>query len=321
MAANSLNALPRGSRVAIIRLRSLGDCVLTTPALDILKRFRPDLRVGVVVEDRFREVFAGNPDIDAILAPRLRALRQFQPQLCLNFHGGPRSAWMTALSGARLRAGSGHYRNQFAYNIRIPRAQEVLGISRKVHTAEHLASAMFYLGVPQCDVPRAKLIPAGAGSLVRSWHTQVGPLLDGRGSEQPYAVLHPFATHPLKAWPVDRFAEVARRLRASSMEIVVIGGPADDLSPFRDFRALAAAPLPEVMGLLAGASLFAGNDSGPAHMAAAFGVPSVVLFGSSDPEIWGPWRAPAEVIASPDGIEAIATSQVLAALARLGVPA
>ena len=68
-----LECLPRGSRVAIVRLRSLGDCVLTTPALDILKRFRPDLRLAVLVEDRFREVFEGNPDVAEIHAARTRA--------------------------------------------------------------------------------------------------------------------------------------------------------------------------------------------------------------------------------------------------------
>src|SRR5438270_178212 len=134
--ARVLECLPRGSRVAILRLRSLGDCVLTTPALDILKRSRPDLRLAVLVEDRFRAIFEGNPDVDRILAPELPALRRLRPQLCLNLHGGTRSAWMTLSSGARYRAGFAHYRHQFAYNVRIPRAQQILRVSRTVHTAE-----------------------------------------------------------------------------------------------------------------------------------------------------------------------------------------
>ena len=99
--ARVLECLPRGSRVAILRLRSLGDCVLTTPALDILKRHRSDLRVAVMVESRFRQIFEGNPDIDEILAPDLAALWRFRPRLFVNLHGGTRSSWMTALSGAR----------------------------------------------------------------------------------------------------------------------------------------------------------------------------------------------------------------------------
>jgi len=154
-----LACLPPGSKIAVLRLRSLGDCVLTTPALDILKRYRPDLRVAVVVEDRFRAVFEGNPDVSEILPPALGALRRWRPALCLNFHGGARSAWMTLLSGARYRAGFAHYRRQFAYNVRIPRAQQILSVDRKVHTAEHLASAMFYLGAPISEIPRARLVP------------------------------------------------------------------------------------------------------------------------------------------------------------------
>jgi heptosyltransferase III len=296
-----LEDLPREGRVAVIRLRSLGDCVLTTPALDILKRFRPDVRVSLMVEDRFRELFEGNPDIDDILPPRLSRLRRVRPHLCLNLHGGTRSAWMTAGSGARYRAGFGHFRGRFVYNLRIPRAQEILRVDRKVHTAEHLASAMFYLGAPIAEIPRAKLVTAA----------RTGPC----------AVIHPVAATPAKTWRTEGFLEVARHLKSSGSDVIFIGGPADDLSPFRAFRTLAGAPLAEIKSLLASASIFLGNDSGPAHMAAAFGIPSVVLFASSDPAIWGPWRTPSQVIAAPAGIAQVRVEQVLEALTRLRVHA
>ena len=64
-----LARLPSRARIAVIRLRSLGDCVLTTPALGLLKAHRPDLRVRMVVEPRFAGVFEGHPDIEEI-APR-----------------------------------------------------------------------------------------------------------------------------------------------------------------------------------------------------------------------------------------------------------
>lgn len=280
--------------MAVIRLRSLGDCVLTTPALDILRRFRPDARLSVVVEDRFRAIFEGNSDVDELLAPDLILLRRFRPQLCLNLHGGPRSAWMTALSGARWRAGFRHFRNQFAYNLRIPRAQEILGLGRKVHTAEHLASAIFYLGAPRCEVPRAKLTAAKRAA--------------------PCAVIHPVAATPAKTWPAERFVQVARWLEASGLQVVLIGSAEDDLSRFQAFRTVAGAPLSEIQSLMASAVVFVGNDSGPAHMAAAFGVPSVVLFGPSDPETWGPWRTPGQVLAGRGSISDIRTEQVIEAL-------
>jgi ADP-heptose:LPS heptosyltransferase len=299
-----LENLRREGRAAIIRLRSLGDCVLTTPAMEILKRARPDLRVAVMVEDRFRDIFEGNPDVEELLPPRLAALRGWRPDLCLNFHGGARSAWMTALSGARYRAGFGHFRYPLAYNVRIPRAQEILGVERKVHTAEHLASAMFYLGADVGKVPRAKLA------------TQ-----EGRRKRLPHCIVHPVAATPEKTWRADGFLAVAEHLKSRGLETVFIGGAGDDLSPFRAYRTVAGAPLSEIKALLAGAALFVGNDSGPAHMAAAFGVPSVVIFGPSDPAIWGPWRTSSEVVHSPDGLGRVEIAQVLDALTRLKVAA
>jgi ADP-heptose:LPS heptosyltransferase len=297
-----LECLPHGSRVAIVRIRSLGDCVLTTPALDILRRSRPDLRVSIVVEDRFRDLFEDNPDIDDILAPSIAGLRQWRPRLCLNLHGGTRSAWMCELSGAEHRAGFGHFRHRWAYNLHIPRAQEILGEERTVHTAEHLASAMFWLGAPAGEIPRARLL---ARNVVK----------------RSVAVIHPVAATPEKTWRADGFLEVARQLKALGLEPIVIGADCDDLAPFHDFFIVQGAPLAKVKTLLAGASLFIGNDSGPAHMAAAFGLPVVVIFGNSNPAIWGPWRTASEVVTAPGGIAQVEIAQVMGALERLRVHA
>jgi ADP-heptose:LPS heptosyltransferase len=301
-----LDDLPRAGRVAVIRLRSLGDCVLTTPALEILKKHRPDVRVGVVVEARFRAVFEGHPNVDEILAPAVGELRRFRPELCLNLHGGTRSAWLAAASGASWRAGFGHFRHQTVYNLRIPRAQQILGVERTVHTAEHLASAMFWLGAPVCEVPRARL-DAGSKTCVAGSKT--------------CAIIHPVAAAPEKTWRAEGFLAIAEHLYQTGMEPVFIGGAADDLSAFANYRVLRGVPLAEVKSLTASSALFVGNDSGPAHIAAAFGVPLVVIFGNSNPAIWGPWRTPSEVVTAPGGIAAVSVDQVLGALARLRVHA
>ena len=68
-------------------------------------------------------------------------------------------------------------------------------------------------------------------------------------------------------------------------------------------------------------ALFVGNDSGPAHMAAAFGLPMVVIFGSSDVDVWRPWKTASEALQDPGGISSISTEQVISALARLRVHA
>jgi ADP-heptose:LPS heptosyltransferase len=73
------------------------------------------------------------------------------------------------------------------------------------------------------------------------------------------------------------------------------------------------------MSLISGASLFAGNDSGPAHIAAAFSVPLLVLYGRPEhASIWAPWQAPAaQTLSSPNGITAITTAAAIQALDRL----
>jgi len=289
---NLLERLPSGSRIAVIRLRSLGDCVLTTPALALLKQHRADLRITVVVEPRFAAVFEGNPDVDEIRQAPGRA------DLALNLHGGTRSMWITAASGAQYRAGFGHHRYSFLYSHRIPRAQEILGVERAVHTAEHLASAMFWLGVPHGEIPRAKLI---AGE---------------RPDLPPYAVIHPFASAPEKTWPASRFLELARRL--PGLTPVFLAGPDDDAAPFSSFPVWKNEPLARVKNLMSGASLFIGNDSGPAHIAAAFGVPVAAIFGASDPATWAPWRTEAQVLRAP-AIEDIPVEDVAAAIEQLKV--
>jgi heptosyltransferase-3 len=300
-----LDRLPPGARVAIVRLRSLGDSVLTTPAIHILKAFRPDLEIAVVSETRFAAVYERNPDVSVVVDPSMRSLRGFGPELCLNLHGGARSARLTALSGARHRAGFAHFPHPYVYNVPIPRTQEILGIERPVHTAEHLASAMFFLGAPVSAISRARLFVERAEK-----------------ADEPYAVIHPFASEPEKTWPAPFFLEVAQRLkREFDLDPVFLSGPGEDLSPFQMRRTAANPLLARTKQLMAGASLFVGNDSGPAHIAAAFGVPVVVLFGPSDPVTWAPWRTHAEVLISDGPIHTISPQQVISALEKLRVHA
>lgn len=297
-----LERLDHGARFSIIRLRSLGDCVLTTPAIDVLHRHRPDLQVGVVVEPRFRPIFEGNPAVSTLIDPTWQAVRKFKPTICLNLHGGSRSLWMTLLSGAKWRAGFAHHNFTFAYNLKIGRAQAILGVRGTVHTAEHLASAMFALGVPFQDVPQAQLFSPALPS----------------PSNGRYAILHPFASTPSKAWPAQRFCELARYLALWKIEPLFLAGPGDNITPFSSHKVLQPS-LTDTKSLISAASVFIGNDSGPAHMAAAFSIPTVVFFSTSNSAVWGPWRTESEVVLEPDGLQNLSVSRVVAALERLRI--
>src|SRR5579863_3239741 len=303
----ALERLPAGARIAAIRLRSLGDCVLSTPALHLLKLHRPDLSIAVVVDGAFAPVFSGNPDLDAILPPSPLALARWRPALCLNLHGGLRSAQLTLASRARIRAGFAHFRWRPLYNVRIPTAQRILGVSRTVHTAEHAACAVFHLGVPPSPIPRARLFVAA---------------LAPAQPDRPYAVIHPFASALEKTWPAPRFAALARYFQEElDLQPIFIAAAGESLDAFSGYRQVSGAPLETIKGLLGGAALFAGNDSGPAHMAAAFGVPVAALFGPSNPEIWAPWRTESAVLTGgAGGIAAIPLDAVTSACRRLYAP-
>jgi ADP-heptose:LPS heptosyltransferase len=285
-----LDELPQNASVVVIRLRSLGDAVLTTPALRLLKTARPDLRVSVVLDEVFAPLLESSADIDEVIradrARRTQAIRDIRkrsPALCLNIHGGASSAWMTALSGAKHRAGFAHFRMESVYNIRIPRAQQVLGLGEDapVHTAQHLASAMFFLGVPRQEAPAARLF---ADLLKRP---------------RPYAVLHVAAAYETKQWAAEHFRAIATHIeQVHGLEPILIAGPGQDhlLTQFAEFTTMPNLGIPQLMSLMAGAKLFIGNDSGPAHIAAAFSKPCAVIFGSSDSRVWGPWKTPSQII-------------------------
>lgn len=299
--ASVLPSLIPGDRILFIRLRSIGDIVLLTPALRILKEWRADVRVSVLVESRFRELLEGNPDVDEILsigqgaAARLRTiggLRRRRFALCLNLHGGPTSTQLAWSSGARTKAGFEHFRSRRFYHFLIPDARTILG-QPAVHTAEHQASALFWMGLPRREVPRARLfVSAQDEAWWRDTHVKLG-VPAGR----EYALIHPTALYRTKQWAPGNFARLGGYLeREAGILPIYSCGPGESavLDAVRDaagfeIRRLENAGLGGFAAALAGARLFVGNDSGPAHMAVALGRPTVVIFGSSSSQIWGPW--------------------------------
>ena len=307
-----LAALPPGARILVVRLRSIGDIVLLTPALRMLKEWRHSLRVSVLVDARFRELLEGNPDVDEVFslgdpsalagwreaAQRWRALREIRRRgfaLCVNLHGGPTSTFLTRFSGAPLKVGFHHYRSRSVYDILIPDARTILN-QPALHTAELQACAFFWLGLRRSEIPPARLSVTARHAA--SWDQMRTDLLLPRAG---YAIVHPTALYTTKQWPAAEFARLGSWLEHDfGTKVVYSCGPGEGPSldaveqaaqeaGVRSIRRLEGVGLGEFAAALAGARLFVGNDSGPAHMAAALGRPSVVIFGSSDSQIWGPW--------------------------------
>jgi heptosyltransferase-3 len=305
-AASLLPDFPIGARILIIRLRSIGDIILLTPALRLLKEWRPDLRLSVMIEPRFRELLQENPAVEEILTPGegsgarnllsrfavIRQLRRRRFSLCVNLHGGPTSRLFTRWSAAPWRVGFAHYRGASLYNILVPDARTILH-KPSLHTAEHQAAAFFHLGLPQTEIPRAQIF---SGVEPAAWW-EVERTRLRINSGQAYAIVHPTAAYKTKEWSPEGFAQIGKYLEGEAgISVIYSCGPGEE--PVLDaVEKAAGAPLRRLQGVslgqfaaaLAGARLFVGNDSGPAHMAAALARPVVVIFGSSSSPIWGPW--------------------------------
>lgn len=298
--------LPAGARILILRLRSIGDIILLTPTLRLLKEWRPDLRIAVMVESRFRDLLQGNPAVEEILSPgegtgvhnllsRLAVIRELRSRgfsLCMNLHGGPTSRMFARWSGARWSVGFAHYRGASLYNILVPDARTILN-QPSLHTAEHQAAAFFYLGLPRKEIPRAQIF-SGVGQAAW-WHAKRASL--GIASGQAYAIVHPTAAYKTKEWAAEGFARVGEYLERNARVAPIYSCGPGEASVLDAVEKAAGAPLRRLEGMtlaqfaaaLEGSRLFVGNDSGPAHMAAALARPVVVIFGSSSSPIWGPW--------------------------------
>lgn len=296
--------LPQRSKILIVRLRSLGDLVLETPAIAALHRWRPDLQISVLAEPRFAPVFEGNPAISEVIPSSeflevARELRRRNFSAAYNQHGGPRSALLTAASGAKTRVGWKGFQFAFLYNIQVPDAREFYGTSI-VHAVEHRISHFYGTGLPRGPIPPAQVFPQPDA------FESVAGLLAGKGIAPgaPYAVLQPGGRTAGMRWPAAKFAEVARWLREKhKIESVVNIGPGDasiwdDVHREMADCCLLDEPLGvrELIVLVARARILIGNDSGPVHIAAATRRPVVAIYSTTNPAQWHPWQTPYRAI-------------------------
>jgi lipopolysaccharide heptosyltransferase III len=299
-----LPGLAQGAEVLLIRLRSLGDIVLTTPALESLHAWRPDLRIVVAVEPAYAPVLEGNPNVAEIFRvgrflPTAARLARRRFPLVLNQHGGPTSALLTAATLSPFRVAWDRTQFSALANVRVPRPK-VYFAGRRAHTAEQRISQLWQLGLPRGTVPPARVFPQ-PDALVSA-----GGVLAGRGIApgRPYAVLQPGAAFATRRWAIENFARLARWLAAEwKLAPVVLLGPRERelaAEARQVFRATAIIveqlELRLTIALISRARLFIGQDTGPTHLAAATGRPVVDIFGSSRPEYWRPWATPSRVV-------------------------
>jgi predicted lipopolysaccharide heptosyltransferase III len=287
-------------RVLVVRLRSIGDTVLATPALHALRRFLPEAQIDVLLESWVAPVLDGAAEVGRVItvergsaAARLRVARELRRRrydVAYNLHGGPTATLLMRASGARRRVGFDNYQYQSLLTDAAP-PSATLWQRSPTHSAEQQLALVGWTGVPVTDRPPARL------AVTQQAQDSLNAKLN---LSAPYAVLHPAAAFATKQWATGNFARVSEHLHERGLQIIAVASPAEE-KIVKELQASARAPitvttglsLPEVTALLAGARLFVGNDSGLAHIAGATETPLVVIFGSSNVAHWRPWtRAP-----------------------------
>jgi len=290
-------------RVLLVRLRSIGDTVLSTPSLIALNRFLPHAQVDILLEDWVAPVLDGFDAVDDILTvgrgitSRLgvaREIRRRKYDVVFNIHGGTTATFFTAASGARHRVGYENYQYSFLYNHLLSSPSDFWKLEA-THSAEQQLALLGFVGVPVQDKPKGRL--AVTESAIRSLNIKLRDAgSESSGAGKPFAIIHPIAASKTKEWDLEKFARTAEFLKARGISAVAVG-TADEEHALARLRSLSSAPvlsltsltLPELTALAARARLFVGNDSGVAHIAAAVQTPSVVVFGSSNRDHWRPW--------------------------------
>lgn len=258
---------------------------MATPAVAALKRRYPEAVVDFLVEPPSHEVLAGNPDISEVLVYRsdgwqdylswLLKVRRSRYDWVIDFMGNPRSAILTAASGAGLRAGPSHVGHRWAYNLRMTQSS----VTR--YAGREKIRLLCGLGVPDTDtdfLPRVYLGGPQAPD-------PAGPV-----------ALAPASRKPTRRWPAGHYASLGRMLRERlGCGIRVLWGPGEKALADEVVSGIgpgASAPetktLAEAARVLAGCRLLVTNCSGTKHLAVSLGVPTVTVHGSSDPASWTP---------------------------------
>lgn len=288
-------------RVLLVRFGSMGDIVHALPAAAALRAAHPDWRIDWLVETRWRELLENNGCLDQVIAldtlglrknfwsadswrtlhAAPRRLEEAQYDFALDLQGALKSALACRFSGARKIIG---FEPPW---LREP-AAGVFYTQRVTSNAQHMVEANLDLAAAlgaAADVAEFPL-PAGDAS-------KLPPELAAGG----YAVMNPGAGWRSKCWPAASFAAVSDALAAEqAMRTALNCGPGErGLCEQVQAACRAARPVifsgdvPALIALLRPARLMLGPDTGPLHLAAALGVPTVGLYGPTDPARNGPY--------------------------------
>lgn len=278
----------------MLRFSSLGDILLTAPAIRALHRRFPDARIDLLVAEEFRDAAELIPGVDSILTfdrragfaelLRIRADISRQYAILVDLQNSLRSAFLRLLAFPTIWVKARRFR---VHRWLLIRTKHVF-YSRVLPVPDRYLSALETFGITD----------DGRGLELRR---QLG------GGEAPIAdksvVLCPGAKHFTKRWPAERWIELGRRLRSLNFAVTLIGSESERATiqqlstQIPDARVCVGVPFKRVAATMQNADCVVSNDSGLMHLATGLDVPVVALFGPTvDWFGFFPYRARAEVI-------------------------
>jgi ADP-heptose:LPS heptosyltransferase len=306
------------SSVLVLRALGLGDFLTGVPALRAIRDAYPDHQIVLAAPPSLQPLAYLSGAVDEVVpAEPLQPVDFRSPDVAVNLHGrGPEShRVLLATRPGRLIA--------FA-NTEIAETCGSPVWRAKEHEVDRWCRLLEESGIP-ADTRRLALPPP-----------QVAPPDVARGA----TLIHPGAASRARCWPPERWASVARAELAAGRSVAVTAGPGEEEAARQIAREaglgpdhVIAGPLLEMAAAVAAARIVACADTGVAHLATAFGTPSVIVFGPTPPWLWGPpmwhphialWsgRCGDPLADVPDeGLMEIRAEEVIAALNHLRVAA
>lgn len=297
-------------RVLVVRLRSIGDTVLSTPSLIALRKALPNARIDVLLEDWVAPVLDGFEEIDSVIKLNRSGLsskvdialtiRRASYDVAFNLHGGTTATFLVWASGAKYRIAFREVRYNFLYTHLLSSAADFWGKPVN-HSAEQQLALLGFVGIDVIDRPKTRLVvteQAKKSLLSRLSH------INGFKLANKIALIHPGASLETKRWGTEKFAYISDFLYHKGFQVIAVASKSES-NILMHLRNLVKKPiytlddlsLPEITALAEMSSIFVGNDSGIAHIAAAVKTPSIVIFGSSNVKHWHPWTdAPNRVV-------------------------
>ena len=291
------------NNILVIKLRYLGDVLLSTPVLRVLRERYPTARLTMAVNHGTEDMVKWNPDLnDVIVVERggitaqlrlCQRVRQRRFDCVIDLTDGDRSGILTWFTGAPVRIGFNdeHRWRGRLYTTIVPTPPGV------VHRIERDLAALIPLRIE--SEPRPLVLHTSredeesADRLLR----ELGVLETDNALVKPLVMFHPGARYWFKAWPADRFATLADRLSETYGCRILIAGTEQErtISDVITSQARSGpisiagrASLLQCAAIMKRCRLFIGNDNGIMHVASAVGTPVVGLFGPSNPREWGP---------------------------------